>query len=55
MGRFGGLAQSPAWTESLRRLQYPNRNEGWRRNLDAELVARIEGIQVAELAGMAYL
>jgi len=33
----------------------PNRNEGWRRNLDAELVAEIEGIQVAELRRYGYL
>ena len=55
MGRFGGLAESRSWSQSLQRLQYPNRNEGWRRNLDPEVVARIEGIQSAELQRYGYL
>jgi hypothetical protein len=55
MAEFGGMAESRAWTESLQRLQYPNRNEGWRRNLDPEVVTRIEGVQATELRRYGYL
>jgi hypothetical protein len=55
MASFGGLAESAAWTASLSRLQYPNRNEAWRRNLDPEVVARIEGFQGADLRRLGYL
>jgi hypothetical protein len=55
MARFGGLGESGAWTDSLGRLQFPNRNEGWRQNLDAAVVAQIEGIQEAELRRFGYL
>jgi omega-hydroxy-beta-dihydromenaquinone-9 sulfotransferase len=55
MARFCGLGESGAWTDSLGRLQFPNRNEAWRRKLDAEVVARIEGFQEAELRRLGYL
>jgi hypothetical protein len=55
MASFAGLAESAAWTDSLSRLQYPNRNEAWSRNLGPEVVARIEGIQAAELRRYGYL
>jgi hypothetical protein len=54
IGRFGGLPESAIWAESLRRLQYPNRNEGWRQNLDSSVVARIEAIQDEELRRYGY-
>lgn len=55
IGRFGGLPESGAWTKSLGRLQYPNRNEGWRSNLDPVVVAQIERIQAEELRRYGYL
>lgn len=55
MARFGGLPESGAWAEALSRLQYPNRNEGWRKNLDPEVVERIERIQAEELSRYGYL
>jgi sulfotransferase family protein len=55
MARFGGLPESRTWSLSLQRLQYPNRNEGWRRNLEPAVVAQIEGTQSAELRRYGYL
>ena len=55
IARFGGLPDSERWTASLRRLQFPNRNEGWRSNLDPELTNRIEGTQAEELHRYGYL
>jgi Sulfotransferase family len=55
IGRFAGLPESETWTGALRRLQYPNRNEAWRKNLDPTTVARIEGIQAEELRRYGYL
>ena len=55
MGSFGGLPESPSWTESLGRLQYPNRNEAWHSKLDPEVAARIERIQAEELRRYGYL
>jgi hypothetical protein len=55
MARFGGLSESSDWTDSLGRLQYPNRNEGWRRNLASDVVERIEKIQAEELRRYGYI
>ena len=52
---FGGLSESPAWMQLLGRLQYPNRNEGWRVNLDHQTTERIERVQAEELQRYGYL
>lgn len=52
---FGGLPESRSWVASLGRLQYPNRNEAWRKNLDSELIERIESIQAEELRRYGYV
>lgn len=52
---FGGLPESAAWIDSLRRLQFPNQNEAWRSKLDPEVVTRIENVQAEELRRYGYL
>jgi hypothetical protein len=51
---FLGLDENRAWLGRLARLNYPNRNEGWRRALTADEVATIERIQSSELARYGY-
>jgi hypothetical protein len=55
IGQFGGLPESDRWNDGIRRLQYPNRNEAWRKSLDPELIARIEGVEAQELRRYGYL
>lgn len=51
---FAGLAPSSAWVAELRELDYPDRNERWRLDLDADAVARIEAIQAPMLEARGY-
>jgi ATP-dependent DNA ligase len=55
MARFAGMTESPRWTASLRRIQFPNRNERWRSALAPEVVATIEAIQREELHRHGYI
>ncbi|MDQ6877756.1 MAG: sulfotransferase [Candidatus Dormibacteraeota bacterium] len=55
IGRFGGLPESGRWNDALRRLQYPNRNEAWRKSLDPELIRRIESVEGPELRRYGYI
>lgn len=51
---FGGLAPEPSWVAELARLDFPDRNERWRTNLEAGIVARIEAVQAATLRACGY-
>jgi hypothetical protein len=51
---FIGLPESTRWREVLRTLEFPNRNDGWRERLDAEVAARITSIQREELEAHGY-
>ncbi|MBX7160730.1 MAG: sulfotransferase [Acidimicrobiia bacterium] len=51
---FGGLTPERSWVAELRELDYPNRNERWRADLDAGVVARIEAVQGAALRRHGY-
>lgn len=51
---FGGLPPAPSWVAELRELDYPNRNERWRSDLDADVVERVEAIQGPTLLRRGY-
>lgn len=52
---FAGLAPTAPWVAELRELDYPNRNERWRGDLDANVVARIEVVQGPVLEAHGYV
>lgn len=51
---FGGLEPASSWVTELHRLDYPNRNERRRGDLDPEVSARIDAIQGPTLARRGY-
>lgn len=51
---FAGLTPVRAWVSELRELDYPDRNERWRVDLDADVVARIEAVQGPALETRGY-
>ncbi|MQA87854.1 MAG: hypothetical protein GEV03_25325 [Streptosporangiales bacterium] len=55
IAEFAGLAATGTWLEDLTRLRYPDRNERWRSALPPHTIARISGIQHAELVRHGYL
>ena len=52
---FAGLPPSTGWQAELRTLSFPNRNEGWRTALPADVQARIEAHQQEQLQAYGYL
>jgi omega-hydroxy-beta-dihydromenaquinone-9 sulfotransferase len=51
---FMGLPESKRWTAWIRRLAFPDRNEGWRDRLTPAVVARIDSIQREDLDALGY-
>lgn len=51
---FGGLGRSTLWDESLATLRFPDRNDGWRAQLDAAEIERIESVAAAGLHRHGY-
>lgn len=51
---FAGLPEDPRWLDELSRLRFPDQNEAWRRKLDPEAIATIEGVQRETLAVHGY-
>ncbi len=51
---FARLAYDPSWLSEVERLSFPNRNEGWRAQLDGDVISRIENVQADELRQRGY-
>lgn len=51
---FGGLGPDPRWVAELGELDFPNRNERWRTDLDADAIGRIEAVQATMLRERGY-
>ncbi len=51
---FAGLSPDPGWLAELDRLRFPDKNDGWRRLLDATEIATIEDVQRDALVGQGY-
>jgi hypothetical protein len=51
---FAGLGPDAAWRRSVRGLRFPNRNESWKRELDADALATITRVQAEHLARYGY-
>jgi hypothetical protein len=53
---FAGLdPEEPRWRRELARLQFPNRNEAWRQQLDERTVTAITDWQRSDLERLGYL
>ena len=55
VGSFVGLPESDDWLERVSRLRFPNRNEGWRHQLEPTEIATIEEIQGEKLRKYGYV
>jgi hypothetical protein len=54
VARFSGIGEDDAWLRRVAQLQYPNRNERWRADLDGDAALRIQAIQGDVLASYGY-
>lgn len=52
---FGGLETDRQWEETIGRMPFPDRNDGWRVALPADAVRTIERVQQARLRQHGYL
>ena len=55
VARFAGLPPDQAWSERLRQLRFPDRNEAWTRALATDDIARVEAVQRESLARHGYV
>lgn len=51
---FAGLTPDPGWISELESLPYPDRNEGWRTELDGDTVDLVTKVQLDELTRYGY-
>ena len=51
---FAGLGPDPRWRDDLESLDYPNRDDGWGRNLGPDALATIERHQSTTLIEYGY-
>ncbi len=56
VAKFAGLdAEEPRWRHELARLEFPNRDDAWRRQLDERTAAAITDWQRTDLERLGYL
>jgi len=52
---YVGLSEAPAWRTEIERLKFPDRNAGWRANLDVHVAGGIEAVQRVRLLQHGYV
>jgi len=55
IAQHAGLTEDRRWQREIGRLQFPDRNEAWRANLDKEVAAGIEAVQRERLLEHGYV
>jgi hypothetical protein len=51
---FAGLPADPRWRATVQDLGFPNKNEAWRKDLDADALSTITSIQRERLEALGY-
>jgi hypothetical protein len=55
LGGFVGFRDDPSWMGTLRRLTFPDRNEGWKERLAPAVADRITALQHEDLRELGYV